>query len=89
MPPVRKELTAPNQRWCWDISYLMTFQKGVYLYLYLLLDECSRKVLQWRIDWTQTAEESRLSAGGRPERIKTSWTCPKTSGPSSTIAAAR
>ena len=26
--PVRKELSGPNQRWCWDISYLMTFQKG-------------------------------------------------------------
>ena len=44
--PVRKALTGPNQRWCWDISYLMTFQKGVYLYLYLLLDEYSRKAIQ-------------------------------------------
>ena len=43
-PPVRKDLTGPNQRWCWDISYLMTGQKGEYLYLYLLLDEWSRKV---------------------------------------------
>ncbi len=34
--PVRKELTGPNQRWCWDISYLMTFQKGEYLYLYMV-----------------------------------------------------
>jgi len=25
---VRKELTGPNQRWCWDISYLLTGQKG-------------------------------------------------------------
>ena len=58
--PVRKDLTGPNQRWCWDISYLVTFQKGVYLYLYLLLDEYSRKALQWRISWQQTAEESRL-----------------------------
>ena len=58
--PVRKDLTGPNQRWCWDISYLMTFQKGVYLYLYLLLDEYSRKAIQWRISWQQTAEESRL-----------------------------
>ena len=62
--PVRKELTGPNQRWCWDISYLMTFQKGVYLYLYLLLDEWSRKVIQWRISWQQTAEESRLLLEG-------------------------
>ena len=58
--PVRKDLTGPNQRWCWDISYLMTFQKGVYLYLYLLLDEWSRKAIQWRVSWQQTAEESRL-----------------------------
>ena len=64
-PPVRKALSGPNQRWCWDISYLMTFQKGVYLYLYLLLDEWSRKAIQWRIRWHQTAEESRwLLEGG-------------------------
>ena len=62
--PVRKDLTGPNQRWCWDISYLMTFQKGVYLYLYLLLDEWSRKVIQWRIHWQQTAAESRPSGRG-------------------------
>lgn len=62
--PVRKELTGPNQRWCWDISYLMTFQKGVYLYLYLLLDEWSRKVIQWRISWQQNAQESRLLLEG-------------------------
>ena len=62
--PVRKDLTGPNQRWCWDISYLMTFQKGVYLYLYLLLDEYSRKAIQWRISWQQTAEESRLLLEG-------------------------
>ena len=29
IPPVRKELTGPNQRWCWDISYLPTYEKGV------------------------------------------------------------
>jgi putative transposase len=62
--PVRKDLSGPNQRWCWDISYLMTFQKGVYLYLYLLLDEWSRKTIQWRISWQQTAEESRLLLEG-------------------------
>jgi len=62
--PVRKDLSGPNQRWCWDISYLMTFQKGVYLYLYLLLDEWSRKAIQWRVAWHQTAEESRLLLEG-------------------------
>jgi putative transposase len=59
IPPVRKELTGPNQRWCWDISYLLTYEKGLYLYLYLLLDEYSRKAIAWRISWNQNAEESR------------------------------
>jgi putative transposase len=59
IPPVRKELTGPNQRWCWDISYLPTMEKGVFLYLYLLLDEYSRKAISWLISWQQTAEEAR------------------------------
>lgn len=65
LAPVRKVLTGPNQRWCWDISYLLTFEKGMYLYLYLLLDEFSRKAVQWRISWAQTAAEGRrLIEGG-------------------------
>ena len=64
-PPVRQDLTGPNQRWGWDISYLPTFRKGEYLFLSLLLDEWSRKAIQWRISWQQTAEESRcLLEGG-------------------------
>jgi transposase InsO family protein len=66
--PVRKALSAANQRWCWDISYLLTFEKGVYLYLYLLLDEFSRKVVNWRIAWTQTATEARILLEGGLER---------------------
>ena len=64
LAPVRKVLTGPNQRWCWDISYLLTFEKGLYLYLYLLLDEFSRKAVQWRISWAQTAAEGRLLIEG-------------------------
>jgi transposase InsO family protein len=63
--PVRKELTGPDQRWCWDISYLPTFEKGVFLYLYLLLDEYSRKAIQWLVSWYQDAAEARhLLEGG-------------------------
>jgi transposase InsO family protein len=65
LPPVRKELSGPNQRWCWDISYLPTYEKGVFLYLYVLLDEYSRKALSWLVSWHQTAQESqRLLEGG-------------------------
>jgi len=59
IPPARKELTGPNQRWCWDISYLPTLEKGIFLYLFLLLDEYSRKSISWLISWHQTAEEAR------------------------------
>ena len=64
LAPVRKVLTGPNQRWCRDISYLLTFEKGVYVYLSLLLDEFSRKAVQWRISWAQTAAEGRLLLEG-------------------------
>ena len=53
--PYRRPLSGPNQRWCWDISYLYTYEKGLYLYLYLLLDEYSRKTLSWVVSWRQDA----------------------------------
>ena len=59
IPPNRKEITGPDQRWCWDISYLPTHERGVFLYLYLLLDEYSRKAISWLISWHQTAERAR------------------------------
>ncbi len=30
--------TAPNQIWCWDISWLPGSVKGLYFYLYLIMD---------------------------------------------------
>lgn len=55
--PDRPELTGPNQRWCWDISYLRTLVPGIFLYLYVLLDEYSRKVVAYRISWYMTHKE--------------------------------
>jgi len=49
IPPEREELTGPRQRLCWDISYVRTFIKWVHLFLYVILDEWSRKVVGWRI----------------------------------------
>ena len=61
---MRKELTGPNQRWCWDISYLPTYERGVFLYLYLAMDEWSRKVIQWLVSWTLEADEARRLLDG-------------------------
>jgi transposase InsO family protein len=57
--PDRPELTGPNQRWCWDISYLRTLVKGIFLYLYVLLDEYSRKVIAFRISWSLAHAEGK------------------------------
>jgi len=59
-PPVRRtgagkkpgrpdELTGPNQCWCWDLSYIRTDLPRIFWYLYVMLDEWSRKVVAWLI----------------------------------------
>ena len=41
--------TVPNQVWSWDITYLSTTIKGVFFYLYLIMDIYSRKIVGWEI----------------------------------------
>lgn len=41
--------TAPNQVYSWDITYLPTEIKGVFLYLYLVMDIYSRKIVGWQV----------------------------------------
>lgn len=52
-PPRRRprELvaTAPNQVWSWDISYLPGPIRGLFFYLYLVLDVFSRKIVGWEV----------------------------------------
>ena len=62
--PVRKDLTGPNQRWCWDISYLLTPVKGHYLYLFMVLDEYSRKIVHWCIRWSMNAADAKVLLEG-------------------------
>ena len=53
------ELAGPNQCWCWDLSYLRTDVPRVFWYLWVLLDEWSRKVLAWRLSGRITQQEAR------------------------------
>jgi putative transposase len=48
--------TAPNQVWTWDISKLRGPTKGLYYYLYVLLDLFSRYVVGWMVATRETAE---------------------------------
>jgi putative transposase len=48
--------TEPNQVWMWDISWLQGPVKGVFYYLYLILDLYSRKIVGWEI-WEEESSE--------------------------------
>jgi transposase InsO family protein len=51
--------SGPNQIYSWDITYLPSRIRGVYLYLYLVMDIYSRKVVGWQV---YEAESSALAA---------------------------
>ena len=55
----RLRADGPNQVWSWDISYLPTSVKGIWLYLYLVIDVWSRKVVAWDVE---DCEDPKLAA---------------------------
>ncbi len=48
--------TGPNQVWSWDITKLRGPGKGVYYYLYVMIDIFSRYVVGWMIAEVEAAE---------------------------------
>ena len=61
--PVKRPLsthkaTGPNQVWMWDITWLPGPVKGLYFYLYLILDLYSRMIVGWEIHLQESAENA-------------------------------
>lgn len=54
--PSEHVATGPNQVYTWDITYLMSSVKGIYFYLYLVLDLYSRKIVGWHVDEHEQSE---------------------------------
>ncbi len=50
--------TAPNQLWSWDITYMGTTVKGLFFYLYLIMDIFSRKIVGWEVYGEESAEHA-------------------------------
>jgi putative transposase len=48
--------SRPNQVWSWDITWLPTTVRGVYLHLYLVMDVWSRRIVGWRIADSESAD---------------------------------
>jgi putative transposase len=49
---------APDQIYCWDISYLPTEVRGIHFYLYLFVDLFSRKIVGWQVYACESAERA-------------------------------
>ena len=47
--PAEYVATGPNQVWSWDISYLPTRVAGLYVYLYMIVDIYSRKIVGYSV----------------------------------------
>ena len=57
--PARREVpahhaTGPQQVWSWDITYLKSPVRGVFWYLYLIMDIWSRRIMGWAVHPTQS-----------------------------------
>jgi putative transposase len=54
--------TAPNQVWSWDITYLKTSVKGLFFYLYMIMDVFTRKIVGWDIHMEENSEHAAILA---------------------------
>lgn len=55
-PVPRRLVDGPNQLRSWDITYLPTGVRGVWLYLYLVVDVWSRKIVAWDVHDREDAD---------------------------------
>lgn len=58
-PPQGHCASGPNKVWSWDITWLPTQIRGMFFYLYMIMDVYSRKIVGWEV---HTLESSDLSA---------------------------
>jgi hypothetical protein len=57
-PPKAHVATGPNQVWSWDITYLKSPVRGVFFYLYLVMDVWSRKIVGWAVHDLESAHHA-------------------------------
>lgn len=52
----REVAVKPNEVWSWDISWLKTWVVGQFLYLYMMEDMYSRKIVGYRVELVESSE---------------------------------
>lgn len=74
-PKAEHVASRPNQVWSWDITYLRGPVKGTFLYLYLVVDVYSRRVMGRQVHTEESGEHaaalihSAWEAAGCPEGL--------------------
>ncbi len=53
-------VTGPNQVWAWDITWLKTPVRGIFLYAYTVIDLFDRSIVGWCIETYESDELSML-----------------------------
>ena len=49
---------GPLEVWTWDITYLRSSVRGIFYYLYLVIDIWSRKIVGWRVEEAESMDDS-------------------------------
>ena len=55
-PPQGFCATRPNQVWSWDITWLPAPIRGMFFYLYMIMDVYSRKIVAWEVHAMESSE---------------------------------
>lgn len=55
-PPKGYCATGPNQVWSWDITWLPSPIRGMYFYLYMIMDVYSRKIVGWEVHPVESSD---------------------------------
>lgn len=81
--PQRHFAQEPNEVWGWDVTYLPSQVRGMFFYLYAIIDLFSRKLVAWEVHALEGGEDAAAfveRAGvGDSDRIS-HWCCMQTMG---------
>jgi putative transposase len=73
--PAEHVASAPNQVWSWDITYLKGPIRGAFLYLYMVVDLYSRRIMGWEVHEEESSQQAAAlvrrcwEEAGRPEGL--------------------
>lgn len=59
-PPKEYVATGPSQVWTWDITYLKSSIKGLFFYLYMIVDIWSRKIIAAQVFAEESMDHSSM-----------------------------